>query len=142
MKKILFLCTGNTCRSPMAQAIAGAWIKEHKLNLSADSAGLAAYPGSPVSENAIAVMRERGLDLSAFRSKQATEELLKTADSVYAMTPEHCLAAQAWFPGSAKKIKPLSSVPVADPYGKDMAAYRKAADDIEKAIQKILGEIQ
>lgn len=142
MKNIIFLCTGNTCRSPMAQAIAEKYISEHHLPLIADSAGLAAFPGAPASENAVMVMREKGADLSSFRAKPFTKEIAQTADFIYCMTPEHLYAAQSLFPAQKDKMALLAESPVSDPYGGNAEVYRKTAGEIEKAVIEILEQIQ
>lgn len=122
----------------MAQAIAEQIIKEQNLDISADSAGLAAFPGAPASENAVKVIQERGGDLSDFRSKSLTKELADSADNIYCMTGEHLFAISRLFPEAKKKCFLLSDTPIPDPYGQDSEVYRKTANVMEQAIKTIL----
>lgn len=92
-KSILFVCTGNTCRSPMAAALMRrALDKRGRSDIIVESAGLAA-DGSPASGNAVAAMAEQGVDLSAHRSRPATPALLRQADILAVMSPSHAMAA-------------------------------------------------
>ncbi len=85
MRNILFVCTGNTCRSPMAEAFCKQLIQEKGFKeLSCSSAGLAAYPGSPASEFSIKVMGEVGIDLSGHRSQPLNAEMVAQADEIWA----------------------------------------------------------
>src|SRR5690606_38943413 len=99
---LLFICTGNTCRSPMAEAIARALASERGLDdVTVGSAGVSAVEGSAASDGATLVALERGLDLSLHRARPLTRELLEEADVVLAMGPPH--AERAHFLGAAPK---------------------------------------
>lgn len=134
MKKVLFICTGNTCRSPMAAALGNALAGRMGLELECESAGLAAEEGVPASPQAVAVTAEKGIDLSKHRARQVTPELLESAAAVFVMTPGHREWLRAAYPPAAEKIRLLSEEPVADPYGGSVEEYRRCAEQMEKAI--------
>ena len=87
--KLLFVCTGNTCRSPLAEAIARRIAAERSLGVEAGSAGTSAWEGSPASDVSLLVGIERGLDLNAHRSRKLTRELVEGSDLIIAMGPHH-----------------------------------------------------
>ena len=91
---ILFICTGNTCRSPLAAALA------RSRGIDAVSAGIMVYPGSPATPEAVRAAKRHGADLTQHQAQPVTEELLKKADQVWVMTPDHWDALNAR-PGAA-----------------------------------------
>lgn len=107
MKKILFVCTGNTCRSSMAGSIARdllqkkGWSKEQVMVL---SAGLAAVPGAPATPEAVKALEEQGLDLTEHRARGLTPELVEEASLILTMTREHKRRLFSWFPQHQHKI--------------------------------------
>ena len=117
---ILFICTGNTCRSPMAAALA------RKRGLDAQSAGILACPGSPASEKAVRAAKRHGADLSDHRARQVTEDMLKAAEQVWLMTPDQWDMLNMRFPELAAKADVLYPE-IPDPYGGDDAAYERCA---------------
>ncbi len=132
MKKVLFICTGNTCRSPMAQALFDRFAEENGICATADSAGLAAADGLPASENSILALRELGIDLSVHRSKPVSLDLLKSADLIVCMSQAHADALEnvgfnAYVLGGG----------VPDPFGRDLDAYKACRDSIQAAIKDI-----
>lgn len=127
MKKILFVCTGNTCRSPMAAAI---W---RQMGGEAESAGLRAPSGAWASDNLVRVMDEEGIDLRDHRSSPVTEDMLRWADLVYCMTEEHALRLGMFFPAFADKVR-VMPVEVPDPYGGSLDDYRLAAGRIREGL--------
>ena len=123
--RVLFVCTGNICRSPFAEAVA-----RSAGRVEVESAGLAAYEGAAPTDDAIAVARELGYDLSPHRARPLTEEMLERADVVVGMTAEHVGALG----GSAKL---LGEADVEDPIGRGRDAYRRAYAQIEREVRKL-----
>ena len=126
--KIIFVCTGNTCRSPMCAAIA-----REKYGADADSRGLAA-DGSPISENAVTALEERGYACDGTRtSLQLTASDVADADLVVTVTPAHAKIIRDALPQFGEKIRPMP-LPISDPYGGDLPVYRRCLCDIEAAL--------
>lgn len=119
MKKILFVCTGNTCRSPIAAAL----MKSLFPNFSVDSAGLFA-DGSAYSEKSAAVLSEMGIELSGFSRQLSCEDL--DADMIFCMTQSH---RDMLISVGADKNK-IRVLDVCDPYGGDTDVYRACRDEI------------
>ena len=133
MKKLLFVCTGNTCRSPMAAAM---W---RAMGGEASSAGLSALSGDIASENALRVMDEMGCDLRSHRSEPVTRYALLWADAVYAMTDGHAARLVRMFPSCADKVR-VMPIPVPDPFGGDEDDYRACAERIREGLDIIARE--
>ncbi len=137
--KILFICSGNTCRSPMAQAVFQKIAAEKNLSVECKSAGIAAFTGSPASENSVAALQEIGIDLSNFRSTSITALIprLDEFDLFVPMTYSHAVALLQL--GVEKKKIYLFNTDVSDPYGGDLSVYRATRDELLKQLD-ILAE--
>lgn len=131
-RTILFVCSGNTCRSPMAATLANHMLAGTRYR--AESAGTSARDGEPASKNAVAVMQERGLDLSRHNSRRINPRTLRSAYFVYAMTATHASVIRRECP----EVSAFNLGEISDPYGGDMITYRECANEIEERLKGAL----
>ena len=139
MKTVLFICTGNTCRSPMAECLFNALARTKGVR--AASAGLCAPDGAPASEGALFFIWRRGLSLEGHRARTVTREMLEGADLAVCMGQSHLIALRARFPGLSTPLRAFDDPPVSDPYGGDAAAYERAACDIARQLPALLAAL-
>lgn len=140
MQKILFVCTGNTCRSPMAEALFRDKMADERLQIK--SAGVAAYGGQPASPNAVKALSERGITHNHL-AQRLDAELVDWADLILTMTFSHKELIHTFFPQSNGKTYTLneyvgsSKLDIDDPFGGGLSTYQKSRDEIDAALEKL-----
>jgi len=147
---ILYVCSGNTCRSPMAEAITRQILSAQlhvpeddleKKGLQVVSAGAMAMPGARAAAPAIEVLREMGGDLTRHRSRPLTVELIHQADMIFAMGRAHARAVTSLVPSASEKVATLDPQgDIDDPIGGDVALYHRLAGELRTLIEQRLRE--
>lgn len=135
MMKILFVCTGNTCRSPMAEGLMKVIAEKEKLDIIPESAGISAFTGDEVSPNAVKAARKYGCDISTHRARRINSYIIDEADLVVCMTGSHKNALSPFVP--PEKLIAFGNIP--DPYGGDEEVYGLCAEMIYAEIHKLIG---
>lgn len=144
---IVFVCTGNTCRSPLAEALARKLAATRGLSVDVTSAGTAAALGAPANDAAILVGIERGVDLSRHRSRPLLPDEVPPNAIVLAMSPSHVAGVRALAPRARVYLldeyasNGLTARTVADPFGGTLEDYRIAADEIEAMLEPALDRL-
>lgn len=143
---LLFVCTGNTCRSPLAETIARRMLGDRQWSdVTVASAGTSAWPDSPASDGALLVALEHGNDLGDHRARQLNPELVAGADLILAMGPHHLDRAEAL--GGEGRSHLLTAYaggaarPVSDPFGGDLEVYRATYAELEREIRAVLDKL-
>ena len=147
MKQVLFVCTGNTCRSPMAEAAFNVLAGAHGIDWRAGSAGTCAWPGGPASNMAQRAVAEIGGDLGGFRSRPLSRAMIEESDLIVAMTADHREDILAGYPSAAGKTRlllefaPGNEENVADPYGGSLDLYRYTLEAMMPALDGLIGKM-
>ena len=150
---VLFVCTGNTCRSPMAEALFRQMVAERlgcrpedvdSHGVIVASAGVAAWGGGRASSGALETMADYGIDLSGHESQPLTESLVRQADVIWTMTASHRAAVLAQFPAVGDRVAVLSPdrVDVVDPIGGPVETYRKCARQIHAHLRSRIDTLE
>lgn len=142
MKRILIVCTGNICRSPMAAALLQSHLREDegRADWEVLSAGIWAPEGRPASGYAIDEMEKRDLDITGHRSRRVSEELARSADLILVMTKHHAEAIRQAFPRLADRVHLISETidqeyDICDPYGGTRMEYAYVAQELEELVE-------
>ena len=143
-RKLLFVCTGNICRSPVAQFLAEKLADEAGLNWRTASAGVAAEAGWGMEDGAVHALAARGIRNKSHTARQLDAAMMDEADEVYALTRAHRDTIVSRFPNHAGKVfvlreaAGLPGADVADPYGQNDAVYDRCAALIEEALKSLI----
>lgn len=143
MKSILFVCSANQCRSPMAEVIFKKLVRDkgEEANWRIESAGVWAYQGAPATDHARQVMGERELDLSQHLSQPVDHALLSQFDVIVVMTLDHKRTLIEQFPSITNRINLLRELgggrgDFADPIGGSLETYRDTANELETLLRR------
>ncbi len=144
---LFFVCTGNVCRSPMAEGIARHLAAVAGVDVVVSSAGTTASANEPASSEAVAVCREIGVDLSAHRSQPISAELVRAADHIFVMEHNHAEWIREFYPEAAEKVLLLGvlagGAEIDDPYGAWFrSTYRKTRNRIEIAVSAFMQRLK
>ncbi|KUO72946.1 MAG: hypothetical protein APF77_10740 [Clostridia bacterium BRH_c25] len=151
MKRILFVCTGNTCRSSMAEALLRHLLDKEGLagKFAISSAGTSAYPGMPASHNAVQALCDAGIDLSRHYSSCVDNASIDSADLILTMTASHKLHLLQLRPDAAFKTYTLTEyceaagkADIYDPFGGDLDIYINCRDEISKYIELLVKKLK
>jgi len=157
-RKIIFVCTGNTCRSPMAQAMATQIFAEAGLECEVLSAGVNAWANQPASRHAISAMEEGGLCLLSHKASVVSDALLDGATLVLTMTGGHKAMLVMEYPGVADIVftlgeyalaendgvgaqKHVYAIDVSDPFGGSLEEYRACATQIREMLVRVAARL-
>src|SRR6185503_461465 len=144
---LVFVCSGNTCRSPMAEALARKIAERRGIqDLSVSSAGTNAWENSTATDEALFVGMERELDLTGHRARKLTPAIVSEADLIFVMTPGHLEQVKQL--GGRGKVhvideyaSGITNQGITDPYGGDLEAYRQTADVLEQELEKLFDRL-
>jgi len=139
-KRVLFVCTGNTCRSVMAEGLLKKALKERKMEeIEVNSAGVFAFPETSPTKETIQVLRKEGIDVSDYRAKRLSSEMIKSADLIFVMQDYHRDILLRYVPWAKERIFVLD---IPDPIGKPFNVYQEYFEKIKKHLPRILASIK
>ncbi|HWP98369.1 MAG TPA: low molecular weight protein arginine phosphatase [Syntrophomonadaceae bacterium] len=147
--RILFVCSGNTCRSPMAQALLQKILEDRQDKqggkcIEVSSAGMGAFPGQSPSREAVETMRHYDVDLSYHRSRVLDLSILSQADWILTMTRSQCNSLREKYPALRMRIFTMMEFAgqeagdIEDPFGRSLEIYQACAVQIVTLVEKIL----
>ncbi|MFD2707062.1 low molecular weight protein arginine phosphatase [Salibacterium lacus] len=146
MTNVLFVCTGNTCRSPMAEALLR---EKGREDIEVQSAGISASPGMAASKETVEVLKERGIPLR-HAAKPLTKERVDWADVILTMTKNHHGMVVQQFPEAADKVFTIKEFAggqesgagdITDPIGGSRSIYQSTADELEILVERVLKRV-
>jgi len=145
IKNIMFVCTGNTCRSPMAEALMKKLLKENNIDgINVISRGLSVFENSPASENSIKAIEKYDVDLTSHRAKSLSPDEVEYCDLILTMSSNHKNIIISAFPDVKEKIFTIyefsfnKDADISDPFGGNIKIYEKCLDEIYKCIKEII----
>jgi protein-tyrosine-phosphatase len=143
--RLLFVCTANICRSPMADALARRYAEERGWAVEVKSAGTHAIAGEPAAPNAVKAVREVGGSLADHRSQPMDSALVDWAERILVMEMRHAADIRGRFPASDEKVQLLGTfgglVEIGDPYGSWIFTYRRRRDEIRNCVESFMDRL-
>ncbi len=142
---LLFICTGNICRSPMAEGLAWNYGRQRGIPLTATSGSTLGLEDRPAHKHAVRVMSELGMDISEHRSQPITQDLIDSADHILVMEIQHAAKLRERFPSADGKIMLLGTygglIEIADPLGGWRRRFRKSRDEIRDCVETFIDRL-
>ncbi len=139
--KILCVCTGNICRSPMLEELLRQELNKRGItDHTVSSAGTGTYDGAPASQHAVTAIKELGLDITAHRSRQLTPKIVQDTDVFVALSPEHGVTLAFQYGVEPEKILVVGAG-IPDPYGRNLATYRTCLSLLVEAMPQLIDDL-